>query len=87
MATPHHETLTAQKVPRDPVAGLLKVWALDAKYILRGVPGVEVQVRKFGQRALGTELPDGRFLLYPPHRLCPCADCQDAIRLFDEGRL
>lgn len=59
-ATPHHGTLTREAVDRDPVAGLLKVWALDAKYILRRVLGIDRQVRAFGQRTFKGEALDGR---------------------------
>jgi hypothetical protein len=51
-ATPHHGTLTREAVSRDTVAGLFKMWALNAKYILRRVPGVEQQILDFGKRAL-----------------------------------
>lgn len=61
VATPHHATLTRQVVARDRVAGLFKVWALNAKYILRGVPRIEQQVLDFGKRALGDDtLNDAR---------------------------
>jgi len=55
MATPHHATLTRQTVKRDSVAGYLKVWVLNAKYLLRRVPGIEQQVLDFGKRALGLD--------------------------------
>ncbi|MDY7011132.1 MAG: hypothetical protein SVV80_10330 [Planctomycetota bacterium] len=57
-ATPHHGTLTRQAIERDTVAGLFKVWALNAKYILRRVPGIEQQILDFGKRALGVETLD-----------------------------
>lgn len=35
----------------------------------------------------GLELPDGRVLTFPPHRRCPCRDCEAAFRAWDRGVL
>lgn len=56
-ATPHYATLTRQAVERDSVAGFLKVWALNAKYMLRGKADIDQQVRDYAKRALGVESP------------------------------
>jgi predicted nucleotidyltransferase len=53
VATPHHARLTREAVESDAVSGLLKVWALNAKYLLRKTPGSDKQAIEFGQRALG----------------------------------
>lgn len=59
IATPHHATLTRRSVERDSVSGFLKVWVLNAKYLLRKTPGIENQIMDFGRRALSVgELHD-----------------------------
>lgn len=57
-ATPHHGTLTRHGVKRDTVASFLKLWAMNAKYLLRNAPGIEQQVKDFAKRALGIEAPE-----------------------------
>ena len=54
-ADPHHPTLTRDAVTRDVTASLLKLWALNAKYILRRLPGVEQRIQGSGKRALGVD--------------------------------
>lgn len=37
-ATPHFPTLTRERVANDPLAHLIKLWVIHAKYVLRGSP-------------------------------------------------
>lgn len=36
---------------------------------------------------VGVELPGGTFLVYPPSRVCGCADCVLAYEAYEEGKL
>ena len=59
-ADPHHATLTGEDVERDPLAGFLKVWAANTKYLLRGTDGIEDNVRQYYFRVFREPPPGGR---------------------------
>ncbi|MFC1601410.1 hypothetical protein ACFL34_03585 [Candidatus Sumerlaeota bacterium] len=52
-ATPHYPTLTRDAVERDPVAGFLKVWPLNTKYVLRETPNIDEQIKEYYRRVFG----------------------------------
>ncbi len=57
VASPHVPSI--EDVPVDEADHLLKLWVLNAKYLLRGRPEAPESIRRFAARVMGGEVPEG----------------------------